>query len=464
MKALLKRNAVLASDEQHGQRPQNPSVDSDSTSLLSFASCNTSYIPEESKSTIMTNSRMRRPFTSSTFAINLLVVLILFQVASLYFLFHGRQVEHYKRWLKQAAVALHILRHDHLEFQQTFNGDDMERCYPIQNEHNVSFSLAISLVEKDLEKVPHHCKRWGIQAPISIAVWTDFSPEQVRDKIISFPSTSCHPNQMTITTLSPTMDGSNSRNRLRNLAIQGAATTHVLPLDVHMWTSVDLYETLHAPNIVHALANDPQLTILVPAFEVNMESCKKQDIQGCSAAVPRDFDELIVQLAEKAVAPMSPSDDELQGSTDYGAWARQSRSSLVKIDCISSADRYQPFLVVQRCQGLPPFQESLSMQEQAQSGNVHATDSTWILHLIRLGYTIQQLGGEFVVYLQGRWTGRQDVFASTIQIRMNENHPSELSRSELRRRSKTRNEFFSWLDHETPGQRVVLKCKEVDVA
>jgi hypothetical protein len=477
MKRQSKRIATSVASDEQKYRPPNSTVDSASTSTavtasLSYASDTVPCSPTEAKSSTMIKPRMSRISKPFVFAIDFFVVLFLLQVAMLCFLLDGQEGTSYNKSLIQAAAAFKFHGQSHLEFQQTFNEDDMEPCHPILTSHDVSFSLALSLVEKDLEKVPHHCKRWGIQAPISIAVWTELSPEQVRDKIVSFPSSMCHPNQLTITTLSPTMDGRNYRNQLRNLAIKGASTTHVLPLDIHMWTSIDLYETLHSPYVVRALANDPKLAVLVPAFEVNLEFCNKHGVKGCSGNVPGDYDDLIVHLAEKAVAPMDPMDYELQGNTDYRAWVRQPRSSLLNIDCISSANRFQPFLIVQRCQSLPPFQEDTSMPEQAQTGNVHATDSTWTIHLIQLGYSIQQLGGEFLVYLQDSWTGRQDVFDAMVQRELEGSHPvgrtsrlGYLRNDESRRPSKTRDEFFRWLDQTTPGRPVVSTCEEaVDVA
>ncbi|KAG7350179.1 glycosyl-transferase [Nitzschia inconspicua] len=366
-------------------------------------------------------------------------------------------------------------------FQETFEEFESMPCTPsIEDEKDdISITLAIALVEKDLEKVPHHCRRWGIEAPISIAVWTDLSPTQIANKLFSFPSSICHPDQMTITTVATTTTttatatfGNNIRNRLRNLAIQGATTTHVLPIDIHMWTSVDLYETLHTPKIRQTLADDPYQTILIPAFEMNKEACstdhpddnnnndnEKKKKKKCHQDVPRNFDDLIVRLGEKSIYPMDPMDYELQGDADYRSWVRQSRSSLLSIECVSSSNRFQPFLVVRKCQHLPPFQEILSTTTDPNSNgssNVHANDPTWIAHLIHVGYTMKQLGGEFVVYLPPK-SATDPKFGFTDEMAL----PTAAGRGRGGGGGyKTNMDFFRWLDRSVPNRRVVSVCQD----
>jgi hypothetical protein len=222
-----------------------------------------------------------------------------------------------------------------------------------------------------------------------------------------------------------------------------------------------LYETLHTPKILQALVKNPHQAVLIPAFEVNMDACKESgDIECTPGYVPRNFDDLIVHLGEKSIFPMDPMDYELQGNTNYRGWVRQPRATLMDIDCVSSHNRFQPFLVVRKCQSLPPFQENMKMQhDEEESGNVHANDSTWIAHLIRLGYTLKQLGGEFVVYLPDSWTGRQDLFDQMLKTR---GGLPGLSRGLRNHAQKTRDDFFAWLDRMIPDQRRLDICPEED--
>ncbi|KAG7357673.1 glycosyl-transferase [Nitzschia inconspicua] len=456
------------------------------------------YSPKGSKHTTTTNTyssispRMKRISKPFVYAMDFFVCLCLLQALVIYLLSDGHEeieegeedsYDHNNhnhisplitQW-KELSSSTSFRRQS--TFQATFEEFESIPCTttPIQEEQDVSFTLAIPLIEKDLEKVPHHCRRWGIEAPISIAVWTDLSPTQIAHKLFSFPSSICHPDQMTITTLASTTTTAtaigNVRNRLRNLAIQGATTTHVLPIDIHMWTSVDLYETLNTPKVRQTLANDPHQTILIPAFEMNREACTEQQNDNdkndnenkkkCHQDVPRNFDDLIVHLGEKSVYPMDPMDYELQGNADYKSWVRQSRSSLLSIDCVSPSNRFQPFLVVRKCQHLPPFQEILSTTtDQNSDCNVHANDPTWIAQLIHTGYTMKQLGGEFVVYLppkivtDPRYGGRSDEMALSSS--------PHTGRAAGRGGPKTNMDFFRWLDRSVPNRRVVSVCQDED--
>lgn len=433
--------------------------------------------------TTIISPRMRRISKPFVHAVDCFVILILIQAAIFYFLSDGHEDanDNHSLILSSSSITGYR-RNPHTTFQETFvfGGGDNESippCTPIQNEHDVSVSLAIPLVEKDLEKVPHHCRRWGIRAPISIAVWTDMSPDQVLNKLLSFPNLHCHPHQMTITTLSPNSSNAagigNVRNQLRNLAIQGASTTHVLTLDIHMWSSVDLYETLHTPKLLQSLAKDPLQTILIPAFELNREAClgkrNSSSSKRCSSAdIPRNYDDMIVRLGEKAIYPMDPMDYELQGNTDYRSWVRQSRGSLLRIGCVSSSHRFQPFLVVRRCQALPPFQESLAVVVSSDDntaakangvGNVHANDATWIAHILRLGYSMDQLGGEFVVYLPDSWSGNADEMSSSSFS------SAGLLLYGMGKQQQTRHSIFRWLDRNLDQhKRQVAVCPDEELA
>jgi Glycosyl-transferase for dystroglycan len=325
MKRMSRRRngGVTAQDEQdeNHHHPQhvveskiscslgNGSQSTAATTSLSYASDTTAYSPRHHHSkSAMVSPRMKRISKPFVYAIDCFVLLLLIQAATIHFLSDGREDANDNNSLIPATSSFR--RTSLLEFQETLpNDDEPTPCTPLRDEQEISFSLAVSLVEKDLEKVPHHCKRWGIQAPISLAVWTELSPDQVRDQVTSFPSSPCHPDQLTITTLSPRgTDVGNVRNQLRNLALQGAAATHVLPLDVHMWVSVDLYETLHTPKILQALVKNPHQAVLIPAFEVNMDACKESgDIECSPGYVPRNYDDLIVHLGEKSIFPFAQS-------------------------------------------------------------------------------------------------------------------------------------------------------------
>jgi hypothetical protein len=323
--------------------------------------------------------------------------------------------------------------------------EDAPSCRPL-DEHEVTFSLAIALSsENDLSMISHHCKRWGISAPISIAVWTSLSPAGVMEKIRSFKYNACQPEQMTIATLSPfdeqklATDNNPPINQLRNLAMQGIQTSHVISLDVGMWESVDLYETLNTPLVIRSLSQDPKLAIVIPAFEVNIESYSSR--KECMRNIPSSFDGLIIQLGEKRVSPKDPLHFSRHGSTQYRSWVKQAYGELIDIDCVSS-DGYEPFIAVRYCEGLPPFQEVFGASDMI---------SAWITHVLRLGYSLKQVGGAFVVDLPiSNGNGKED--------------SSEKIDTYLRKTNEKdiRSDVFQWLDTNIPDHRRVQNCDDFE--
>lgn len=360
-------------------------------------------------------------------------------------------------------------------------------CVPLGN-HEVTFSLVIALSEIEIGMVSHHCKRWGISAPISIAVWTTLSPEEIMDKLKSFDYNHCLPEQITIATLSPadgdlatistttnTIDENYPLNQLRNLAVKGIQTTHFVCLDIEAWTSADLYETLSSPSIVRELATNPRLAIVLPGFEIGTGRCSSS--KDCAKLIPATFDALIIQLSEKTANVMNYKDISRQGSTLYRSWVRQAHGELMDIDCVSS-NSYEPVLAVRYCEGLPPFQEILKQNPKGGTVDVDDDDdednargdlvSTWIIHLLRLGYGLKQVGGAFVVNLASfsEDANSGDAMKSTeADGAIRRDGAADIPIPRLRRKKDKihgLNDFLKWLRRKVPDRRSVQKCDDFD--
>ena len=323
-------------------------------------------------------------------------------------------------------------------------------CRPLEY-YEVTYGLAIALKESELNLVSQHCRRWGISGPISIAVWTTMTPEQVMDDLKSFDNDECTAEQMTISTVSPASKSSKETfplNQLRNLAIQGLQTTHVIPLDIHVLPSSSLYDILHSPSAVQKLASDPKLAIVIPSFEAKEASNSKS---GNFWEVPDTFESLVMHLSKRMANIMGSHDAALQGSTLYRSWVKQDPGVLVPIDCVSS-DYYEPFVAVRYCEGLPPFQEVLSLEgNDSQDGDdsTNYVTSTWILHLMHLGYSFEQIGAGFVIGMQPGETANDPTGV----------HP----KASLRRKRKfTRHTFLAWLHDTVPETRSVEKCEDFE--
>mmetsp|Transcript_3065 Transcript_3065/g.8319 ORF Transcript_3065/g.8319 Transcript_3065/m.8319 type:complete len:536 (+) Transcript_3065:128-1735(+) len=369
-------------------------------------------------------------------------------------------------------------------------------CHPLET-REVTFSLAIALKEKEMSMVSHHCKHWGFSASISIAVWTELSPEEIMDKLQAFHYNECERGQMTITTLSPSDNGYDENgwyplNQLRNLAIRGIQTTHAVYVDIDMWISLDLFTVLHAPSTVRELATDPQLAIVIPAFEV-ADTSRCSSRTKCLGKIPSTYDELVVQLSEKTSRIMNAEDGSLQVSTNYRSWIRQKPGTLENIDCVSS-EYYEPYLAFRYCEGLPPFQEALgnsggldekhdmnSMTEEEIEDSRHDLMSTWILHLLRLGFRLKQIGGGFVARLPPIVNNGKSKDDASNKGTKNENHASShidervASIPRLRatangqepptnlRHQLNRTDFLDWLQQTVPDHRTVPRCIDNNV-
>lgn len=96
------------------------------------------------------------------------------------------------------------------------------------------------------------------------------------------------------------------------------------------------------------------------------------------------------------------------GSTLYKQWIRQETASLMEIPCLKS-HRYEPFVVVRLCSDLPPF--------PAPFTGYGKNKLAWMMHVIRNGYTLSQVGGAFVVHYPH--------LESTARVKWNEG-PKEL--------------------------------------
>mmetsp|Transcript_14441 Transcript_14441/g.36272 ORF Transcript_14441/g.36272 Transcript_14441/m.36272 type:complete len:471 (+) Transcript_14441:130-1542(+) len=330
--------------------------------------------------------------------------------------------------------------------------EDAPACGPLEYDE-VTFGLAVALEESELSMVHQHCRRWGISAPMSIAVWTDNKPEQVMEQLQSFDRTDCNPEQMAITTLSTAASAAAPLNQLRNLAFQGLQTTHGVYLDIQVLPSVDLYDILHSPTTVAKLAKNPKLAIVIPSFEVETTYVKDDDALG---GIPATFESLIMQLSDEKANIMGSNDIALQGSTLYRSWVQQDQGALLSIDCVSS-DYYEPFLAVRYCEGLPPFQEVL-VNESNNDDTKHDLMSTWVIHLLRLGYSFVQVGGGFVINLPKAMvespsnpkTGTKGDLSESLR------KPKQL------RKRFTRYSFLEWLREAVPDQRTMAKCDDFE--
>lgn len=244
-------------------------------------------------------------------------------------------------------------------------------------------------------------------------------------------------------------------NKLRNLALGGVATSHALQLDVDMFPSIDLFDTLNLPQVRAALSRDPKLAVVVPAFESKDLQC------GTSAKcrdrhlywMPRDFEDLVISLGSKRALPYDSTHFPRQGSTLYRQWMRQSHGELVDIPCVSS-NQYQPYMVVRVCSHLPPFQDRFV--------GYGRNNMAWMMHLRRTGYRLQQVGGSFVAHFPHTSSQAKLEWEQALKLNDNSGAGVELNNHLRGRSDQTLEEFARWLLAKVDDESRLDKCNDFE--
>jgi hypothetical protein len=183
-------------------------------------------------------------------------------------------------------------------------------------------------------------------------------------------------------------------NALRNMAIAEVATSHYLYVDIDFWPSANLYPVLHDDAVREVLSMDYKAALVVPAFERIQSGCDMNapcgaDVRIYVSTMPRDKSRLEELIAAKKVHVFERFVKAAHGSTDTLKWLTQEDSSLRSIECIES-NRYEPYLVLRKCEKLPPY--------QVQFTGYGKNKISHILHLRQKGYRFSVVGGSFLIH------------------------------------------------------------------
>ena len=252
----------------------------------------------------------------------------------------------------------------------------------------VDFTLVTQLSQDRLWMMKHHCERFP--HAISIAVYSNATLSETWDELQEM---GCDLTLVTATVIDARRVGSPEDypvNILRNAALEKVKTTHIIYVDVDFWLSKGLYDILQSENIVQSLVDDPKLTLVLPAFMLfrqcmDVVDCRDNNIP----LMPQSRRDILSMMVEKRGHIFDPTNRGGHGSTLYSQWIRQDEATLVEIPCLQS-HRYEPFIVVRLCRDLPPF--------PAPFTGYGKNKLAWMMHLIRKGYKLSQVGGAFVVH------------------------------------------------------------------
>jgi hypothetical protein len=300
---------------------------------------------------------------------------------------------------------------------------------------------------------------------MSIAVYTNDTLQQTNDELVRL---GCDLDMVAVSVVDARTVGSPEEypvNLLRNLALAKVKTSHLIYIDVDFWTSENLYEILKlSPTIPPALLKDPKLALVLPAFMlfrqcVDYKDCRKNNIPQ----MPKNKRELLEMMVNKRGHIFDPTNRGGHGSTLYKDWIRQDPGSLYPITCLQS-HRYEPFVIIRWCRDLPPFQEAFN--------GYGKNKLTWMMQVIRRGYTLSQVGGAFLVHYphldseaRTKWNEAPDVLKipqkdNTIQIRRPKKSDGNLNLETFKRGQVDRLfvEFRKWLEEAVPDTSRMGMC------
>lgn len=87
------------------------------------------------------------------------------------------------------------------------------------------------------------------------------------------------PKSMTVTKYLSFHSDDYPYNKLRNIAREKITTSHFWVMDMDMWPSTNLYDTLLG--LDHRYLEDENLAVIVPSFEYKKEDPDCQDFEVC---------------------------------------------------------------------------------------------------------------------------------------------------------------------------------------
>eukprot|EP00592_Proboscia_alata_P008638 CAMPEP_0194354854 /NCGR_PEP_ID=MMETSP0174-20130528/2867_1 /TAXON_ID=216777 /ORGANISM="Proboscia alata, Strain PI-D3" /LENGTH=687 /DNA_ID=CAMNT_0039123899 /DNA_START=348 /DNA_END=2411 /DNA_ORIENTATION=- len=286
---------------------------------------------------------------------------------------------------------------------------DAPLCSVPVSAQEIEHTLVTQVSEDRLWMLGHHCARWP--GPISAVVFTEKTIESVYDYVLNgvpFESPTsgninddmqknmltCPSGKVTLQTFNKI--GSDEEeypvNKLRNKALSVVRTSHVMYVDIDFWLSDNLYNTLQSDSVRQQLADDSQLALVVPAFQIPSQ-CKINEGHECRTAniahIPRTKEDMVLMVNHQQASAFDPTNKGGHGSTRYGDWNSMDEGSIMTIPCVTS-NRYEPYLAFRFCEDLPPFQDHFT--------GYGKNKMTQIMHMRRNGYLFKQLGGSFLVH------------------------------------------------------------------
>mmetsp|Transcript_18728 Transcript_18728/g.43355 ORF Transcript_18728/g.43355 Transcript_18728/m.43355 type:complete len:504 (-) Transcript_18728:48-1559(-) len=352
------------------------------------------------------------------------------------------------------------------------------KCRAIWSPEDISTTLVTQLSDERLWMMEHHCERYGSHA-MSIAVYSNKTRDDIVNELVEM---GCRVDEGVVDPFDEKKDRSLVTvevidththgawndypiNELRNLAMKGVKTTHMTYIDIDFWPNTDFYEKIMAPAVRQKMFEDPQLALVIPAFQlIGNPDCADED-QECReeriSMLPKTVHDLKLSYKNQKVRRHESTNEQAQLSTDYQHWFQHQlhphkiHEHLHEIPCLKSRF-YEPFLTIRYCRDLtPPFQSIFS--------GYGKNKMTWMTQVVASGFTLAQVGGAYVVHYPHANSNSREVWnrapKQLVQIEKTVRSPEE-SDGDLGfdqfRRGQVDNlyvEFRQWLKESIPEER-----------
>jgi len=266
-------------------------------------------------------------------------------------------------------------------------------------EEDITYTLVSQGTEGRLSTLRHTCERW--KGNISLAVYTNKTEEAIIEYLVH--DMECDKEQLTVTCVPPFEELRGKGfpyNYLRRVALDAAVTSHIVYLDMDFVPSSDLEQSLNSPAVLKEFTQDNKLALVVAAFEVLKA--------GSNISVPKTRNQLNGEDLIKGF-PFNffhRDTDSLRrlwvdahAPTDFAKWSKYQTDTVYPVDCVSTS--FEPYIVVQKCQHLPPPQDQFLTGHDKMS---------WIRHLVLLAYNFKVIAGPFCIHLHHNRIAGEDFY------------------------------------------------------
>lgn len=288
----------------------------------------------------------------------------------------------------------------------------------------VSFGLTTQLSWERAWMLSHVCMRWHSQIFAAVYVPAEDEEEYRRD-VAPHVGARCDRENLHIVEYVDRDAGAEQYpvNKLRNLAMAEATTSHVLVVDIDHWPSFGLSEALERMAVAHRqLFASARSAVVIPTFEhADLSYCSGKADDGPDAVeaclrdaankrCPGSFEELELCYSEGSCRMYHSHFPHSHNSTRYDLLWHVGADAMRRLHCLDS-EHYEPYVVVKRSGALPKFDEAFV------GYGLNKISWFWALH--RLGWQLYVGPRVFLFHVKHSASRARTSFRSAVHKKAN---------------------------------------------